>query len=130
MKKNKSKKNCKKSKTLTTKLKSIDTFVIIAKTSSSITLSLTGIGLILIPISTESACSLSVGNKVIYEIIMQNYNKYKKVYEKDQPTIKPFDKLYRKSLRKNVIDKYEYECLCNIFTKHVDETKNESLLRT
>ena len=90
-KNNVSKKQHKKYKTITTKLKPIDTFVIIATTSSSITLSLTGIGLIVIPISTASACALSIGNKVIYEIIINKCNKYKKQYEKDQQTIKSFD---------------------------------------
>ena len=46
---NKSKKKYKKDKTLTTKLRTFDTFVIIATISSSITLSLTGIELIAIP---------------------------------------------------------------------------------
>ena len=68
-KNNKSKKRYRKYKTLTTILKSFDTFVIIATTSSSITLSLAGIGLIVIPKTTASACALSVGNKIIYEII-------------------------------------------------------------
>ena len=59
---------------------------------------------------------------------MQKYNKYKKLYEKDQQTIKSFDKLYRKSLQDNLIDISEYESLCNISTKCVDETKTESFL--
>ena len=58
-----------------------------------------------IPISTASACALSIGNKKTYEIIINKYNKYKKQYEEDQQTIKSFDKLYRKSLQDNVIDK-------------------------
>ena len=118
----------KKYKTIITILKSFDTFVIIATTSSSITLSLTGIGLIVIAISTASACALSIGNKVIYEKIINKCNKYKKQYEKDQQTIKSFDKLYRKSLQDKTIDKSEYENLCNIFTKYVDENKNGSFL--
>ena len=125
-KNNKSKKKYKKFKTLTTILKTFDTFVIIATTSSSLTLSLTGIGFIAIPISTGTACGLSIGIKVIYAIIVSKYNKYKKRYGKDQQTIKSFNKLYRKSLQDNVIDKNEYESLCNIFTKLVDENKNES----
>ena len=124
-KNHKSKKKYKKYKTITTILKSFDTFVIIATTSSSITLSLTGIGLIVIPISTASACALSIGKNVIYEIIVNKYNKYKKQYEKDQQTIKSFDKLYRKSLEDNVINKTEYGSLCNIFTRYIDENKNE-----
>ena len=122
-KNNKSKKKCKKYKTITTIIKSFDAFVIFATTSSSITLSLTGIGLEAIPISKATACGLSISNKVLYEIIKNKYNKYKKLYERDQQIIKSFDKLYRKSLQDNVIDKKEYECLCNIFIKYVDEKK-------
>ena len=127
-KNNKSKKKYKKYKTLTTILKSFDTIVIIATTSSSITLSVTGIGLIAIPISSATAWGLSITNKVLYEIFMQKYNKYKNLYEKDQQTIKSFDKLYRKSLQDNMTDRNEYESLCNIFTKYVDEIKNEPVL--
>ena len=110
-KKNKPKKKYKKNETLTTILNSFDTFVIIATTSSSITLSLRGLGLIVIPVSTASACALSIGYKVIYEIIINKDNKYKKQYEKDQQTIKSSDKLYRNYLQDNVIDKNEYESL-------------------
>ena len=120
----KSKKIYLKYKTLTTILKSFDTFVIIATTSGSITLSLVGKGLIAIPISTATACGLSIGNKVIYEIIINKNNKQKEQFERDQQTIKSFDILYRKSLQDNVINKSEHESLCNIFTKNVDEIKN------
>ena len=70
-----------------------------------------------------------MGNKVLYEVIINKCNKYKKQYGRDQQTIKSFDKLYRKSLQDNVGDKNEYESLCNIFTTNVDETKNESFFK-
>ena len=124
----KSKKRYKKYKTLNTILESVDSIVIIGATSTSITLSVTGVGLIILPISAGIACTLSLGSKVLHKIIINKYNKYKKQYERDQNTIKSFDKLYRKSLQDNVIDKTEYESLCNIFTKYVDENKNESFL--
>ena len=124
-KNNKSKKKCKKVKSITTILKSLDRFVIIATSSSSITLSLTGISLIAIPISTATACGLPIGNKVIFEIIINKHIKTKKQYERDQQTIKSFDRLNRKNLQENVIDKKEYESLCNIFTKNVDENKKK-----
>ena len=127
-KKNNNSKKIKKNKMITTLLKSFDTFVIIATTSSSVTLSLTGIGLIVIPISAASLCALSVGNKVLYEIIINKYSKDKKLYEKDQQAIKSFDKLYRKSLQDDINDKTEYESLCNVFTKYVDEKKNKPFL--
>ena len=127
-KNNKSKKRYKNYKTLNTVLESVDSIVIIAGTLTSITLSIAGIGLIVLPISAGTACGLSLGNKILHKIIINKDNKYKKQYERDQNTIKSFDKLYRKSLQDNVIDKTEYESLCNIFTKYVDQNKNESFL--
>ena len=127
-KNNKSKKNYKNYKTLNTVLESVDSIVIIGATSTSITLSVTGVGLIILPISAGIACGLSLGNKVLHKLFISRYNKYKKQYERDQHTIKPFDKLYRKSLQDSIIDKTEYENLCNIFTRYVDENKNESFL--
>ena len=55
----KSKKNNKKYGTLSTIWKSFDTIVIIATTTSSTTLSLTGFGLLVIPISSSIACGLT-----------------------------------------------------------------------
>ena len=127
-KNNKSKKRYKKYKNLITILESVDSIVIIAATSTSRTLSITGVGLIILPISAGIACGLSLGNKVLHKLILNKYNKYKKLYERDQNTIKSFDKLYRESLQDNIIDKNEYESLCNIFTKYVDQNKNESFL--
>ena len=127
-KNNKSKKKYKNYKTLNTVIESVDSIVIIGVTSTSITLSVTGNGLIVLPISAGIAWGLSLGNKVLLKLIISKYNKYKKKYERDQNTIKSCDKLYRKSLQDNVIDKSEYGNLCNIFTRYVDENKNESFL--
>ena len=113
---NDSKKKYKKNKTLNTVLESVDSIVIIAATSTSITLSNTGTGMIILPRLAGIACTLSLGNKVLHKLIMNKYNKYKKKHKRDQQTIKSFDKLYRKSLQDNIIDKTEYESLCNIFT--------------
>ena len=127
-KNNKSKKRYKNYKTLNTVLESVDSIVIFGATSTSVTLSITGVGLIILPISASIACTLSLGNKVLHKLIINKYNKYKKQYERDQQTIKSFEKLYRKSLQDNVIDKNEYDSLCNIFTKYIDHNKNESFL--
>ena len=127
-KNNKSKKKYKNYKILNIVLECVDSIVIIGATSTSITLSVTGIGLIVLPISAGIACTISLGNKILNKLIVNKYNKYKKQYERDQQTIKSFDILYRKSLQDNVIDKTEYENLCNFFTKNIDENKNDSFL--
>ena len=88
-------------------LESVDSIVIIGATSTSITLSITGFGLIVLPISAGIACTLSLANKVLHKLIINKYNKFKKLYERDQQKIKYFDKLYRKSLGDNVMDKTE-----------------------
>ena len=116
-------------KTLTKTFKSFDAIVDTARTSSYFTLSFTGNAFIVIPVSTGVACGLTIGNKVIKEIVMQKYFQYKKQNGKDQQTMKLFDKLYRKSLQDNIIRKDEIESLCNIFTKFLDETKKESFLQ-
>ena len=127
-KNNKPKKRYKNYKTLNKVFESVDSIIIIGATSTSITLSVTGVGLIILPISAGIACALSLGNKVLHKLITNKYNKYKKQYDRDQQTNKSFDKLYRKSSQDNIIDKNKYEGLCNIFTKYVDENKNESFL--
>ena len=106
-KNNKSKKKYKNYKTLNTTLESVDSFVIIGATSTFITLSITGVGLIFLPISAGIVCTLSLSNKVLHKLILNKYNKYKKQYKRDQQTIESFDKLCRKTLQDNVIDKSE-----------------------
>ena len=83
-----SKKKSKKSKTLNTVLESVDSYFIIGPMSTSITPSITGIGLIVLPIAAGIACTLSLGNKVLHKLIINKYNNYDKQYEKDQQTSK------------------------------------------
>ena len=56
--------------------------MIIAKTSGSFNFSLTGIGILDIPKPTATACGLSFGNKVIFEVIINRYNKNKNSMKK------------------------------------------------
>ena len=112
-------------KTLNTILESLYSIFILGATSTSIILSLTCVGLIVLPMSAGIACTLSLGKKALDKIIINKNNKYKNQHEKDQKSIKPFDKLYRKSLQGNIIDKNENESLCNFFTKYLDETRNK-----
>ena len=70
--------NYKNYKTLNTVLESVDSIFIIGATSTSITLSITGIGLIFLPKSAGIACTLSLGNKILHRLVINKYNKYKK----------------------------------------------------
>ena len=66
-KNNKSKRKYKNYKTLNTVIESVDSIAIIGATSTSITLSVIGIGLIVLPISAGVACGISLGNKVLHK---------------------------------------------------------------
>ena len=77
-KNNKYKKRYKNYKTLNTILESVNSIVIIGATLTSITSSVTGSGLVILRISAGIACTSSLGNKVLHELIINKYNKYKK----------------------------------------------------
>ena len=70
-KNHKSRKKYKNYKTLNTILESVHSIVIIGATSTSITLSITGFGLIILPISAGIACTLSLGNKALHKLVKQ-----------------------------------------------------------
>ena len=107
-------------------MKSLSIFVIIATPSSSVTLSVKRFGIIVKLIWAAVAWGLSTSKKVAHEINMPSKLGKKKQYEKDPQKIKSVDKLWRKILEDNLIDESECDSLCIIFTKYVNETKNES----
>ena len=69
-KNHKSKKEWKNCKTLNTILESVDTIVVIGATTTSVTLSVTGDGVIVVPISSGVASALSLANKVLHKMIL------------------------------------------------------------
>ena len=110
-------------KTLSSILVSANTIVIIGSTKTSATLSVSGVALNVVPTSAWIACALSLGKKALNKLILNNYTRYKKHYEEHQQTVKSPDKLDRKSLQNSLVDKSDYESLCNSFNKYVIETK-------
>ena len=54
-------------------------------------------------------------------------NNYKKYCERAQETINAFEELFRKRLQDKAVDE-KNGSLCNIFTKYVNQIKNNSFL--
>ena len=96
----KSRKKHKNYKILNTVLESLETIVINGASTTSVTLSVTGVELKKVPISAGVAGTLSLGYKILLRLTINKHKKYEKVKEKDQQTNKSFDKLYGKSLQK------------------------------
>ena len=97
-KNNKSKKRYKNYRTLNTVLESVDSIIIIGARSTSIALSITGFGLIILPISAGFACSLSLSNKVLHKLIINKYNKknyMKKINKQLNLSINYTENLYK-----------------------------------
>ena len=68
-------------KILSTLIKSFNTCVILATTSTSISISFTGILSIVKPISTEVACGLTIIKKLVYEIVIQKYDEHENFHQ-------------------------------------------------
>ena len=62
----------------------IDTFVVFATAPISLTLSETGLGLTVIPISTAFASGLTLTKKTLYDIILNKYIDHDYFYVKTQ----------------------------------------------
>ena len=77
-KNHKSKKKYENCKTDTSVLESIDTDVIIGTSTTSVTPSVTGVGLIVVPISAEIGCTSIIVNKVLHKIKLNKENQLKK----------------------------------------------------
>ena len=58
---------------------------------TSVSLTIAGFGLIVIPFSTGMAFGLTLTDTNLYEKIMNKYNEYKKHYERAQQTINSFE---------------------------------------
>ena len=63
---------------MTSRLESVDSVVVTGTPTSYVTLSIIGVGMTVLLNSAGLACALSLGNKVLQKIIINNNNKYKK----------------------------------------------------
>ena len=73
-----SRKKYKNYKNLNTMVESVDSIIFIGATSTPIAVSITGMGLIILPIKAGIACTLSSGNKILHKLILYKHNKIQK----------------------------------------------------
>ena len=91
------KKKHNKYKNLNKILNTIDSVVIIGSTSTSITLSVTGYGLIIVPITTGCGCVMTIASKIFSEFLKKKEKSYLEKYTLSHNTLQDFRKLYQKS---------------------------------
>ena len=96
-------------------MKSFDTFIIIATTYTSVTLSVIGTGLIVKPLSTGVACGSKKATSEIFFEILINLENF--IREQIRPKIDMTNYLFRKCSKNNVIDRKKYASIGKV-VKH------------
>ena len=88
--------------------------------STAITLSVTGVGLIVVPIASGIGAGVSIISKILNEYLKRNEQHHLKKYTLAGRTLNGFCKLHSKCLEDNEIDLNEY----NKLNQTYDEYKN------
>ena len=102
---------------------SLDTLLIIGVTSTTVTLSVTGVGLIVVPIAAGVGASITISSKLISEVLKIKEKTYYKKYQLALKTLEEYNKLLTKSLEDNKIDQNEYKQLKETFSSYKDKQR-------
>ena len=113
-------------KTLTSRVESVDTVVNIGATTTSVNLSVTGVGLIGLQIAAGFACALWLGDNVIHKITLKKYNKYKNQVEKDKQTLNLMINFIGKVYKIIALIIMNMNLPVKFLKNNVDEKKNEA----
>ena len=89
-------------------INSLDGIIVIGTTSASISLSITGVGIIVVPIAAGVGCTTGILVKICSSYLKKKEQNYKLKYTIIQKTLDDFRQLYVASLKDNCIDEKEY----------------------
>ena len=89
-------------------INSLDGIIVIGTTSASISLSITGVGIIVVPIAAGVGCTTDILVKIRSSYLKKKEQNYKLKYTIIQKTLDDFRQLYVASLKDNHIDEKEY----------------------
>ena len=105
---NKYKKKYTKYKLINNQINSTDGLIIILTTSASVTLSITGVGISVVPITVGVNCATGLLVKICSSCLKKKEQKYKVKYANNQKTLDHFGQLQVTSLKDSQIDEKEY----------------------
>ena len=89
-------------------INSLDGIIVIGTISASISLSITGVGIIVVPIAAGVGCKTGILVKICSSYLKKKEQNYKLKYTIIQKTLDDFRQLYVTSLKDNHIDEKEY----------------------
>ena len=89
-------------------INSLDGIIVIGTTSASISLSITGVGIIVVPIAAGVGCTTGILVKICSSYLKKKEQNYKLKYTIIQKTLDDFRQLYVTTPKDNHIDEKEY----------------------
>ena len=95
-------------------INSTDGLIIIGTTSTSVTLSITGVGIVVVPITAGVGCATGILVKVCSSYLKRKEQNYKLKYAIIQKTLDDSRQLFTTSLKDNHIDEKEYHRFVNM----------------
>ena len=101
---NKYKKKYTKYKLINNIINSTDGLMILGTTSASVTLSITGVGIIVVPITAGVGCATGILVKICSSYLKKKEQNYELKYTVIQKTLDDFRQLFTTSLKDNHID--------------------------
>ena len=116
------KKKYTKCKLINNIINSTDGLIIIGTTSASITLSITGVGIIVVPITARVGCATGILVK-----ISSSYLKKKEQNYKLKGAFDDFRQLFTTSLEDNHIDEKEYHRFVNIYENYRVASQSQNI---
>ena len=120
------KKNYKKYKLINNLINSTDGLIILSTTSTSVTLSIAGVGVIFVPIVAGVGCATGILVKICSTWLKKKEQISVKKYAYIQKTIDDFRHLYTNSLKDNNINKDEYNRFINLYENYTEGASRQS----
>ena len=136
MEENKYKKKYSKYKLINNIINSTDGLIIIGTTSASVTISITGVGIIAVPITAGVGCATGILVENCYSCLKKKEQNYKLKYTIIQKTLDDFRQLITTSLKDNHIDEKEGDRFLNMYENYrvalhvASHTKSHTKLHT
>ena len=112
------KKKYTKCKLINNLINSTDGLIIIGTTSASVTLSITGVGIIVVPITAVVGCATGILVKICSSYLTKKEQNYKLKYAIIQKTLDDVRQLFTTSLKDNHIDEKENHRFVNMYENY------------
>ena len=127
MEENKYKKKYNNYKLINNLINSTDGLIIIGTTSASVVLSITGVGIIAVPITAGVGCATGILVKICSSYLKKKKQNCKLKYAIIQMTLDDFRQLFTTSLKDNHIDEKENDRFVNMYEKYRVASQSQNI---